>query len=229
MNNEIVWCITGAGHKLRECIEYVRKIKARKEKPKITAVFSGAGLEVARIYGLLDEIKKISDETVYEEDQGYSAPFSGCFASGRCGRVYVMPCTANTVAKIVYGIADTLVTNIVAHALKSNVEVVVFPTDSLRKTWSQIAVSIDSAKCRQCNICPPAVKCPGDAFYFKERWRIRLLKCIGCKKCVGYCKYGVVSFGRMIKVKCREIDINNVEKLGEIRGVKVIKNVGSDV
>ena len=41
----------------------------------------------------------------------------------------VCPVSANTVAKIVYGIADTLITNCVAQAIKGGMQVYIFPSD----------------------------------------------------------------------------------------------------
>ena len=41
----------------------------------------------------------------------------------------MIPATANTVAKIVVGIADTLVTNAVAQANKADIPIYIFPVD----------------------------------------------------------------------------------------------------
>ena len=40
-----------------------------------------------------------------------------------------MPATANTVAKIAYGIADTLITNAVSQAMKTAVPIYIYPVD----------------------------------------------------------------------------------------------------
>ncbi len=48
----------------------------------------------------------------------------------------IAPATGNSVAKFVYGISDTLITNLFAQAGKSRVPIVVLPTD--------IAAEIDS-------------------------------------------------------------------------------------
>ncbi len=49
--------------------------------------------------------------------------------TGNIKKVVVAPCTSNTIAKLVYGIADSLCTNLVAQAQKTGTEVWVLPTD----------------------------------------------------------------------------------------------------
>ena len=39
------------------------------------------------------------------------------------------------------------------------------------------------------------------------------------------CSYGAIGFGKIIKIMCREVDMKNVKKLGEIEGVKVIESL----
>ena len=50
----------------------------------------------------------------------------------------VAPATANTTAKIAYGIADTLITNSVAQAMKAKVPVYIFPPDNKKGTVETI-------------------------------------------------------------------------------------------
>jgi len=52
-----------------------------------------------------------------------------CVDFGRYDFVLIAPATANTVAKIAHGIADTLVTNAAAQAMKVDVPVYIFPVD----------------------------------------------------------------------------------------------------
>jgi dihydromethanopterin reductase (acceptor) len=122
----ILWAITGAGHFLEESIEFMKSVA---KEHKITIAFSNAGLEVVKMYGFFEEIKKISKDIVLEKDQGASAPFVGKVTKGEYSFLLVAPCTANTIAKIAHGIADTLITNLVAQAVKSKVHVVIIPTD----------------------------------------------------------------------------------------------------
>ena len=57
-------------------------------------------------------------------------PQVGRFYQGRYARLVVAPATSNTVAKMVCGISDTLVTNIYAQAGKCRVPSIVFACDT---------------------------------------------------------------------------------------------------
>lgn len=130
----ILWCITGAGHLLHETSDTIKRIS---EKHHVTVVFSSSGYEVAGMYGLTEDIKDAACEVILERDQGPSSPFVGRLGKSKYDRIIVSPCTANTVAKIVYGIADSLITNIVAQGCKRRIPVVVVPTDSKPKVKSK--------------------------------------------------------------------------------------------
>jgi len=58
-----------------------------------------------------------------------SAPVVGRFARGVYSVLIIAPATSNSVAKFVYGISDSLITNIFARTGKSQVPIVVLPTD----------------------------------------------------------------------------------------------------
>jgi len=109
---------------LKECVDFLEEIK---KAHKVTIALSNAGYVVLNMYGFykLAERNKI----VLEKEQGASFIFSGEINTKNFDLVVVAPCTANTVAKIACGIADTLVTNIVAQALKHGVDVCILPTD----------------------------------------------------------------------------------------------------
>ncbi|MFX1355103.1 MAG: flavoprotein, partial [Promethearchaeota archaeon] len=55
--------------------------------------------------------------------------YAGPLQLGKYDMFLVCPVSANSVAKIVYGIADTLITNCVAQAIKGGVTVYLFPSD----------------------------------------------------------------------------------------------------
>ena len=63
---KILWCVTGAGQFLSESLEAVNKSA---QAGQVTLVFSRAGYEVCRMYGLLSEIEtKFQDlVTVYNK------------------------------------------------------------------------------------------------------------------------------------------------------------------
>jgi flavoprotein len=55
--------------------------------------------------------------------------YAGPLQIGKFDFFIVCPVSANSVAKIVYGIADTLITNCVAQAIKGGQKVYIFPSD----------------------------------------------------------------------------------------------------
>jgi flavoprotein len=125
----ILWCITGAGHLLDECVEKIEELSGTAE---VTVVFSDAGYEVAVMYGLFERIKKSAGEIVLEKNQGKSSSFVGRLYKKEFEKVIVAPCTANTTAKIAHGIADSLVTNIVAQSGKAIIPLYILPTDAVK-------------------------------------------------------------------------------------------------
>ena len=117
----IAWAITGAGHLLTECadrlLSYVR----------VDVILSRAAEEVTRMYHLQSVLQRpgvrIRRETMA------SSPAVAGLANGIYCVLVVAPATSNSVAKFVYGISDSLVTNMFAQAGKSRVPIVVLPTD----------------------------------------------------------------------------------------------------
>jgi flavoprotein len=88
------------------------------------------------MYGVLDRVQRISTRIFVNKLA--SAPEVGGLARGRYKVVVISPATANTVAKIVVGIADTVVTNAVAQAQKAGTPIIVVPTDQVigpLQTW----------------------------------------------------------------------------------------------
>ena len=219
----IAWGITGAGQFLFETVSTMKKVK-KNFSVKITTFASKAGWEVLRMYGLLPEIKKISSGKYYEEffvSEDGSFPVSGRLQLGKYSLLVVSPCSANTTAKIVYGIADTLITNVFAQAQKGNVPIYILPTDQY-PCETELPYVVDREKCVGCKPCPPMEKCRYKAFEFVGgKARINLEKCWGCGECVPLCSYNAINFRVKVKVKPRKIDLENVKKLREIENVKV--------
>ena len=117
----IAWAITGAGHTLEACVEVLVKVE------RADIFLSRAGDEVLRMYNLHKRINT-PNARIYLEDKA-SAPVVGRFSGGMYSVLVIAPATSNSVAKFVCGISDTLVTNLFAHAGKSRVPIVVYPTD----------------------------------------------------------------------------------------------------
>jgi flavoprotein len=121
----VLWCITGAGHFLTESVGEIEEVSRKHE---VSILFSNAGEEVAKAYGVYNRLCRLYP-VIDEKKQGYSTPISG---SSRFDVAVVAPCTANTCAKIVHGIADSAVTNVVSQFLKRRLPVVILPTDCKR-------------------------------------------------------------------------------------------------
>lgn len=215
---DVLWCITGGGHFLQESRDLIKSLAGAH---KISVAYSRAGLEVARAYGVFDEINKSCWEIIIDSDQGYSTPFTGRFARGAFDLVVVAPCTANTVAKIVHGVADNIVSNVVAMALKHETPVYILPTD-YKKTAKSVKPLIVSLNCRNCKPCKPLDECPVNALYCGEtRVYVNLLECIACMDCISNCPFNAISFGDEVTVHCRSLDLANTRKLKEVDGVTV--------
>ena len=191
----LAWGIPGAGHFLRESFEVFNELK-RNQELKVTTFISRAAEEVIRMYGLANELSNIScgsylEECYYEREQGASFPKTGRFLLQKYDALIVTPATSNTTAKLAYGIADTLVTNAVAQAVKGGVPVFIVPVDIAGKIESRMPFFIDREICMKCELCPPAQQCPRHAITDQ----ISLLKCDGCGLCVTLCSYAATRGG----------------------------------
>ena len=108
---KIMWGISGAGHLLKESIDVLAKLS---EKHELTIIFSNAGLEVVKKYGYYRKIEKIiskndANRIVFDSDEKYSYPLSGKLTYDKYDLIVISPTTANSVAKIVNGIADIII------------------------------------------------------------------------------------------------------------------------
>ncbi len=117
----IAWAITGAGHVLEECIDVALNFN------QLDVFLSRAAEEVVNSYRL-EERLEVPKVRIYPETKA-SAPQVVRLFAGEYSVLVIAPATSNSVAKFVYGIADTLVTNLFAQAGKTRVPVIVYPTD----------------------------------------------------------------------------------------------------
>lgn len=117
---KILWCITGAGQFLKECAE----ILDGNDDVKTVAI-SEAGEDVLKMYG----IKLNTEHKILEKEQGKAFPFCGKVCKGDYDLIIAAPVTSNTVAKLAYGISDSLITVIITQAIKSAIPVCLLPTD----------------------------------------------------------------------------------------------------
>jgi dihydromethanopterin reductase (acceptor) len=218
----LAWGITGAGHFLLESFEVFKELKQKNHELKVTTFLSRAGEEVVRMYGLSNELSNISggeylEECFYEREQGASFPKAGRLLLQRYDALVISPATSNTTAKLVCGIADTLVTNAAAQAVKGSVPVYIVPVDIAGTIESRMPYFIDRELCMRCELCPPALQCPKEAITDQ----IDLLKCDGCGICVKLCGYGAIR-GGLAKLKVRDVDSRNVRKLRRLKGIRVL-------
>jgi dihydromethanopterin reductase (acceptor) len=220
----LAWGITGAGHFLHESFKVITELKQKNPELKVTTFLSRAAEEVVRMYGLEGELSNISgggylEECFYEREQGSSFPKAGRFLLQRYDALIVTPATSNTTAKLAYGIADTLVTNAVAQAVKGGVPVFIVPVDIAGKIESKMPFFIDREICMRCELCPPRKECPKEAITDQ----IDLLLCNGCGLCIRLCSYGAIR-STAAKLKVRDVDSRNVRKLQKLKGITVLNH-----
>ncbi|MGQ4873453.1 MAG: flavoprotein [Promethearchaeia archaeon] len=126
---KIMWGITGTGYKIKESIDLMKELQEiYKDNIEITVMLSKEGAAVVKWYKqwkyLTETVKR-----VHIEKTPNIPFFAGALQIGKYDFFICCPLSANSVAKIVYGIADTLITNCVAQAIKGGVTAYLFPSD----------------------------------------------------------------------------------------------------
>jgi archaeoflavoprotein AfpA len=136
---KFAWAITGAGDYMPESVQVMKEIVSQYEA-KVLVFLSKAGMQVIKWYKLLPDLESISSKIRTEVDA--NTPFiAGALQKGTHQFIVVTPATANTVAKLAYGIADTLVTNAVAQAMKTGVPIYIYPVDQKSGTVTTVLPS----------------------------------------------------------------------------------------
>ena len=139
MTIKFAWAITGAGDFMPESVEVMKEI-VNEFDVKLLVFLSKAGMQVIKWYQLLKDLESITPKIRKEIDA--NTPFiAGALQKGTYRFLVVMPATANTVAKIAYGIADTLITNSVAQAMKTAVPIYIYPVDQTPGTVTTVLPS----------------------------------------------------------------------------------------
>ncbi len=118
----LAWAVSGSGHYLEECLDIVRELE------DVDLFYSRAGEEVIRMYG--HDPKAINSKSRTYHDRAASAPPVGLFYRGDYHTLVVAPATSNTVAKMVLGLSDTLITNVYAQAGKCRIPSIVLACDT---------------------------------------------------------------------------------------------------
>lgn len=116
------WALTGSGHFFTESIDLIRELG------DVDLFVSAAADEVLRMYRKDKEVLPPTTR-IFKETTASSVPV-GQFYEGLYHTLIVSPASSNTVAKCVYGISDTLVTNCFAQAGKCRVHTIVFACDT---------------------------------------------------------------------------------------------------
>jgi len=226
----LAWGITGAGYYLKETFSSVDSV-SRFPGVLVTTYLTKAGVEVVRAYGLWDALARISpggyyQEVFTDEDQGASGFKAGRLYRGMYHALLVSPATANTVAKIVHGIADSLVTNAVAEAQRASVPVFILPTDQGEgMIETTLPYRLDGAQCAACEPCPAAAACPYGALKEAEgRPMLTSSLCVGCGLCLPACSFNAIMHGERVQAKVRPLDARNARLLREMEGITVLKH-----
>ena len=125
----LAWGLTGSGHYLKEALEFALEL------PNVDFFLTKAAAEVLHMYThSLTELRKRA--RVYRDATASAAPV-GLFYHGHYHSVVIAPATSNTVAKMVAGISDTLVTNIFAQAGKCRIPSIVFACDTEPEVYTE--------------------------------------------------------------------------------------------
>ena len=166
---KIAWGITGSGDLIKETCDIMVDIKKRTDIEVMTFL-SKEGEVVLKWYKMWDDFKTIFPDLKIE--RGPNSPFIvGPLQLGHYDMLIIAPATANTVAKIVHSIADTLVTNAVSQTAKGDTPIYILPVDRKKGT-----VTTYSPK------------------------------------------------GKEMKLKMRDIDIENTEKLSRMENITIIES-----
>ncbi|MCY0868158.1 MAG: 4Fe-4S binding protein [Desulfurococcus sp.] len=226
MAESIAWGITGAGAFMKESIEAIKNLV--EAGVAVTAFVSRAGRSILAMYGLLGELESIlkgpyPTGVVFEDEEAPGYPSTGRFYKGVYSIAVVSPASMNTVAKIVNGIADSLVSNMVMHALKNNIEVLVLPVD-LYETRSLIPILVEREKCSKCTECTAADSCPTGALRKDVLHKVKVdpSKCTRCYICINACPFNAILFDVEVVVKPHPFYTSIIERLRGVPGIRVI-------
>jgi archaeoflavoprotein AfpA len=134
----LAWGISGAGDKIEEIIQVMKQVKKDYEAQVDIHVFvSKAADIVLKYYGLEVEVKQNFPKYLVELNS--NSPFLAAWMQiHKYEFLLIAPASSNTVAKIAYGIGDTMLTNAASMSLKAFVPVYVVPSDYEEKTVSTV-------------------------------------------------------------------------------------------
>lgn len=114
----LAWALTGSGHYLRECLDIISGLE------NVDLFLSKAAAEILQQYGY-----KHNAGRVFQDKTASSVPVE-LFYQGKYHTLVIAPTSSNTVAKMVAGISDNLVTNLYAQAGKTRLPSIIFACDT---------------------------------------------------------------------------------------------------
>ncbi len=125
----VAWGITGAGDKIVETLEVMKKINAKyHDQVEIEVYISKAGDQVVKYYGISNELES-NFENIWVEINANSPFLAGQIQLGKYEFFLIAPTTSNTVAKISMRMGDTLISNAAIMGQKANVPIYILPSD----------------------------------------------------------------------------------------------------
>ncbi|PKO25581.1 MAG: flavoprotein [Betaproteobacteria bacterium HGW-Betaproteobacteria-8] len=114
----LAWALTGSGHYLRECLDIISQLE------NVDLFLSKAAAEILQQYGYKHNVGRI-----FQDKTASSVPVE-LFYQGKYHTLVIAPTSSNTVAKMVAGISDNLVTNLYAQAGKTRLPSIIFACDT---------------------------------------------------------------------------------------------------
>ncbi|MFX1237320.1 MAG: flavoprotein [Promethearchaeota archaeon] len=124
---KLLWGITGSGYLIKESIDLMKNLQENNDI-KITVILSQEGAVVVKWYQQWLYLKEIITNVKIEKTPN-NPWIAGPLQIGKYDFFIICPVTANTVAKIAHGVADNLISNCVAQAIKGGMQVHLLPSD----------------------------------------------------------------------------------------------------
>jgi len=124
---KLVWAITGSGYLLKESIDLMKELQEKYEI-KIIVILSKEGAVVVKWYRQWLYLNEVIENVKIEKTPN-NPWLAGPLQLGKYDLFIACPVSANSVAKIVHGIADNLITNCVAQAIKGGMTAYLLPSD----------------------------------------------------------------------------------------------------